>query len=91
MFAKRYHLSMRYIALIRKELGFKIVFNIMNPLTNPACAGNQLSEVYSKAMFTPMASTLDRLGARNALVVYGLDELSVPDITLCTEVRDGKL
>lgn len=94
MFAQRYHTSMRYVAPIRKELGFRTVFNILGPLTNPAGAGSQLSGVYSKAMITPMARVLSKLGVRNAMVVYGvdgLDEISVSDITLCTEVRDGKL
>ncbi len=94
MFAQRYHTSMKYVAPIRKELGFRTVFNILGPLTNPAAAGSQLSGVYSKAMITPMARVLSKLGVRNAMVVYGvdgLDEISVSDITLCTEVRDGRL
>ena len=94
MFAQRYHDSMRYVAPVRKELGFRTVFNILGPLTNPAAAGSQLSGVYSKSMITPMARVLARMGVRNALVVYGvdgLDEISVSNITLCTEVRDGAL
>ena len=94
MFAQRYHSSMRYVAPIRKELGFRTVFNILGPLTNPAAAGSQLSGVYSKSMITPMARVLSKLGVKNAMVVYGvdgLDEISVSDITLCTEVRNGKL
>ncbi len=94
MFAQRYHTSMRYVAPIRKELGFRTVFNILGPLTNPAEAGSQLSGVYSKAMVTPMAKVLSKLGVRNAMVVFGtdgLDELSVSDYTLCTEVRNGRL
>ena len=94
MFAQKYHSSMRYVAPIRKELGFRTVFNILGPLTNPAEAGSQLSGVYSKSMITPMARVLARMGVRNALVVYGvdgLDEISVSDITLCTEVRNGVL
>ena len=94
MFAQRYHDSMRYVAPVRKELGFRTVFNILGPLTNPAAAGSQLSGVYSKSMITPMARVLARMGVRNALVVYGvdgLDEISVSNITLCTEVRKGAL
>ena len=94
MFAQRYHSSMRYVAPIRRELGFRTVFNILGPLTNPAAAGSQLSGVYSKAIITPMARVLARMGVRNAMVVFGvdgLDEISVSDITLCTEVRDGVL
>ncbi len=94
MFAPRYHMSMRYVGPVRKELGFRTVFNILGPLTNPASAGSQLSGVYSKAMITPMARVLDKLGVRNAMVVFGtdgLDELSISDYTLVTEVRNGKL
>ena len=94
MFAQRYHSSMRHVAPVRKELGFRTMFNILGPLTNPAAAGSQLSGVYSRSMIGPMAKVLARMGVRNALVVYGvdgLDEISVSDITLCTEVRNGKL
>ncbi len=93
MFAQRYHTSMRYVAPVRKALGFRTVFNVLGPLTNPAEAGCQLSGVYSKAMVSPMAKVLDRLGVGNAMVVFGtdgLDELSISDHTLVTEVRNGR-
>lgn len=92
MFAQRFHSSMRYVAPVRRELGFRTVFNILGPLTNPASAGSQLSGVYEEALVRPMAEVLDRLGVTNALVVYGrdgLDEVSVSDVTVCCEVRDG--
>ena len=94
MFAQRYHQSMRYVAPVRRELGFRTVFNILGPLTNPAAAGNQLSGVFSPSIVRPMAQVLDRLGVRNAMVVYGtdgLDELSVSAETMVTELKDGKL
>ncbi len=94
MFAPVYHSSMRNVGPVRKELGFRTVFNILGPLTNPASAGSQLSGVYSKAMVTPMAKVLDKLGVRNAMVVFGtdgLDELSISDYTLVTEVRNGSM
>lgn len=92
MFAQRYHTSMRYVAPVRRELGFRTVFNILGPLTNPAGAGSQLTGVFAKSMVAPMARVLDKLGVRNAMVVYGLDgldELSVSDSTLCAEIRNG--
>lgn len=92
MFAQMFHSSMRYVAPVRRELGFRTVFNILGPLTNPAAAGSQLSGVYEEPLVRPMAEVLDRLGLRNALVVYGrdgLDELSVCDSTRCCELRDG--
>ncbi len=93
MFAQRYHSSMRFVAPVRKALGFRTVFNILGPLTNPASAGHQLSGVFSKSMMSPMARVLDRLGVKDAMVVYGtdgLDELSVCDYTLITEARNGR-
>ena len=94
MFAQRYHQSMRYVAPVRRELGFRTVFNILGPLTNPAAAGNQLSGVFSPSIVRPIAQVLDKLGVRNAMVVYGtdgLDELSVSAETIVTELRDGRL
>lgn len=94
MFAQKYHTSMRYVAPVRKALGFRTVFNILGPLTNPASAGHQLSGVYSPGLLEPMAMALDRLGVSDALVVYGndgLDELSVSDLTEVAEMRRGKL
>lgn len=94
MFAQRYHSSMRYVAPVRKALGFRTIFNILGPLTNPASAGHQLSGVYSPDLLEPMAMSLDRLGVSDALVVYGrdgLDELSVSDATDVAEMRNGRL
>ena len=94
MFAQRYHQSMRFVAPVRREIGIRTVFNILGPLTNPAGAGNQLSGVFSPSLVRPMAEVLDRLGVRNAVVVYGidgLDELSVSDRTIVAELRHGSL
>lgn len=93
MFAQKYHTSMKYVAPVRREIGIKTVFNILGPLTNPAFARNQLSGVFSEMMVRPMAEVLQRMGVRNALVVYGrdgLDEISVSDETFCCELRDGR-
>ncbi|MDO5852862.1 MAG: anthranilate phosphoribosyltransferase [Thermoplasmata archaeon] len=92
MFAQTYHTSMKYVAPVRKELGFRTVFNILGPLTNPASAGSQFSGVYSPSLIEPMARVLDKLGVRNALVVYGadgIDEMSVSAETECGEMRNG--
>lgn len=92
MFAQRYHSSMRYVAPVRKELGFRTVFNILGPLTNPAAAGNQLTGVYSEELVGPVARALDMLGVLNAMVVYGrdgIDEMSVCAETTVGEMRHG--
>lgn len=93
MFAQKYHLSMKYVAPIRKELGTRTVFNILGPLTNPAFAGSQFSGVYSEDLVRPFAGVLDRIGVRNGLVVYGrdgIDEMSVCAESKVCEVRNGQ-
>jgi len=87
-------MSMRFVAPVRKALGFRTVFNILGPMTNPAEASHQLSGVYSPDMIMPMAEALGRLGVADAMVVYGrdgLDELSVCDVTDVAEMRNGRI
>lgn len=92
MFAQTYHTSMRHVAPVRRELGFRTVFNILGPLTNPASAGCQFSGTYSEDIIEPMAQVLSRLGVHDALVVHGaegIDEMSVSAETFCCELRNG--
>lgn len=92
LFAQNYHLSMKYVAPVRKELGIRTIFNILGPLTNPAGANMQLLGVYEEDLVEPMARVLANLGVRNALVVYGqdgLDEISLSAPTTVCEVRSG--
>jgi len=92
MFAPIFHPAMSRIASVRKELGFRTVFNILGPLTNPADVDAQLIGVYSAGMVDKVASVLRELGRRRAMVVYGLDgidEISVTGETLVSEIRDG--
>ena len=92
MFAQNYHLSMKYVAPVRRELPVPTVFNILGPLTNPAGASMQLMGVYEEALVEPMARVLNNLGVTRAMVVYGqdgLDEISVSAPTTVCEVRDG--
>ncbi len=93
LFAQNYHLSMKYVAPIRKELGIRTIFNILGPLTNPAGANMQLLGVYDEALVEPLAKVLYNLGVNNAMVVYGqdrIDEISMSSSTTVCEVRDGK-
>jgi len=94
LFAQNYHIAMRYVAPVRRELGIRTIFNILGPLVNPAGANMELLGVYEEAMIKPMAQVLSNLGVKNALVVYGqdgLDEISVSAPTSVCEVRDGLL
>ncbi|MBR1914056.1 MAG: anthranilate phosphoribosyltransferase [Lachnospiraceae bacterium] len=75
MFAQKYHMSMKYVGAIRKELGFRTVFNILGPLTNPAKPQCYLLGVYDAYLVEPIAKVLDKMGVKNALVVYGEDKL----------------
>ncbi len=92
LFAQKYHAAMKYVGPIRKELGFRTVFNILGPLTNPANPNYFLLGVYDAYLVEPVAKVLDKLGVKNALVVYGedhLDEVSPSAPTLVCELKDG--
>lgn len=91
-FAQKYHTSMKYVGAIRKELGFRTVFNILGPLTNPATPSMQLLGVYDDYLVEPLAQVLVSLGVRRGMVVYGqekLDEISLCAPTTICEIRDG--
>ena len=91
-FAQKYHASMKYVGAIRKELGFRTVFNILGPLTNPASPSMQLLGVYDEYLVNPLAQVLVSLGVKRGMVVYGqdkLDEISVSSPTTICEIKDG--
>lgn len=92
LFAQNYHIAMKYVAPVRKELGIRTIFNILGPLVNPAGANMQLLGVYDEDLIEPMAHVLSNLGVKSAMVVYGtdgLDEISASSITKVCEVVDG--
>lgn len=91
-FAQKYHTSMKYVGSIRKELGFRTVFNILGPLTNPGNPTMQLLGVYDSYLVEPMAQVLSSMGVKRGMVVYGqdkLDEISMSAPTTVSELRDG--
>ena len=91
-FAQKYHTSMKYVGAIRKELGFRTVFNILGPLTNPGTPTMQLLGVYDEYLVEPLARVLVSLGIKRGMVVYGqdkLDEISLSAPTTICEIRDG--
>ena len=91
-FAQKYHTSMKYVGAIRRELGFRTVFNILGPLTNPGKPSMQLLGVYDEYLVEPLAQVLVNLGVRRGMVVYGqdkLDEISMSAPTKICEIRDG--
>lgn len=91
-FAQKYHSSMKYVGAVRKELGFRTVFNILGPLTNPASPSMQLLGVYDEYLVEPLAQVLISLGVKRGMVVYGLDkldEISMSAPTKICEFKDG--
>ncbi len=91
-FAQKYHTSMKYVGAIRRELGFRTVFNILGPLTNPSTPSMQLLGVYDEYLVEPLAQVLIELGVKRGMVVYGmdkLDEISLSAPTKICEIKDG--
>jgi anthranilate phosphoribosyltransferase len=94
MYAPMHHPAMRNVGPVRRELGVRTIFNILGPLTNPACAPNILMGVFHPDLVGIQARVLQRLGARRALVVHGrdgLDELTLSGPTLVAELRDDRI
>ena len=92
LFAQNYHIAMKYVAPIRKELGIRTVFNILGPLSNPAGANMELMGVYDEALVVPLAQVMANLGVTRGMVVFGqdkLDEISMSASTTVCEIKDG--
>ena len=92
LFAQNYHIAMKYVAPIRRELGIRTVFNILGPLSNPAGANMELMGVYDQALVEPLARVMANLGVKRGMVVYGqdsLDEISMSAPTSVCEVKGG--
>ncbi len=94
MFAPAFHPAMKYAAETRREIGIRTVFNLLGPLTNPACANAQLLGVYDPKLTAPLAYALSRLGCGEAMVVHGLDgldEVSTVGRTAVAHLKEGKV
>jgi anthranilate phosphoribosyltransferase len=93
MFAPMYHPAMKYVQPIRKSLGFRTVFNILGPLTNPAGVQSLVLGVAEEGLMNIMAEVLKILGTRFALVVHsdGLDEISLTGITKICELKNDQI
>lgn len=93
LFAQNYHIAMKYVAPIRKELGIRTVFNILGPLSNPAGANMELMGVFDESLVEPLAEVMANLGVKRGMVVFGqdkLDEISMSAPTTVCEIQDGK-
>ena len=90
--AQNYHIAMKYVAPIRKELGIRTVFNILGPLSNPAGANMELMGVFDQSLVEPLAQVMMKLGVNRGMVVFGqdkLDEISMSAPTSVCEIKDG--
>ncbi|MCF8720493.1 anthranilate phosphoribosyltransferase [Nitrospina gracilis] len=94
LFAPSMHKAMKHAADVRRELGFRTLFNLLGPLTNPAGVKAQVVGVFDAKWAEPLASVLDKLGCRHAFVVHGedgLDEITLTGPTKIAELKDGKV
>jgi anthranilate phosphoribosyltransferase len=94
LFAPLYHVAMKFAVNPRKEIGFRTIFNILGPLSNPAGSKHQLIGVFSKDLARKMSVTLQRLGTERAMLVTGedgLDEISISTGTNVIELNNGKI
>jgi anthranilate phosphoribosyltransferase len=92
LYAQNYHIAMKYVAPVRRELAIRTVFNILGPLTNPAGARMELMGVYDSELLEPLARVMCNLGVKSAMLVHGedgLDEISLSAPTLVYEVKNG--
>ena len=94
LMAPKFHGALKPLAALRKELGFRTIFNLLGPLANPANTRHQLSGVFDKAWVRPMAEALQKLGTKSALVVHGadgMDEITLTGITYCAQLKDNRI
>jgi len=94
LYAPLFNGAMRHVASVRRELGFRTIFNILGPLTNPAGAQVQVLGVYHPSLTRKLAEVLKRLGTREAFVVCGegtFDEISICGPTMVSRLKDGEI
>ena len=93
MFAPNHHPAMKFVQPVRRTLGFRTVFNILGPLTNPANVTIQIIGVARPLLMPLMAEALRLLGVNRAMVVYGegLDEFTICGPTDIVELRGGEI
>jgi anthranilate phosphoribosyltransferase len=94
LFAPNHHAAMRHVGPTRQELGFRTIFNLLGPLSNPAGANRQLLGVFAKEWVEPLAHVLKKLGSERAWVVHGsdgMDELTTTGPSTVAELRKGEV
>ena len=94
LFAPLMHKAMKHAGGVRKELGFRTIFNLLGPLTNPVNAQAQVLGVFDVKWVQPLAEVLRDLGCSRALVVHGsdgLDEITLTGVSQVTELKNGEV
>jgi len=94
LFAAKLHPAMKHAMGPRRELGFRTIFNLLGPLTNPAGAKSQVLGVFAPEMTEVFADVLRRLGSHRVFVVHGrdgMDEITTTTTTRVSELRDGSV
>ncbi|MBS7629233.1 anthranilate phosphoribosyltransferase [Candidatus Bathyarchaeota archaeon] len=94
IYAPNFHPAMKHAVTPRREIGFRTVFNILGPLSNPADTEAQVIGVYDPSLTEPVAKVLGNLGLKQAMVVHGLDgldEISTVGTTKISWLRDGEI
>jgi anthranilate phosphoribosyltransferase len=91
LFAPLYHPAMKALGPLRRALGFRTIFNLVGPLTNPAGARNQVIGVLTPSKVLLVGRTLAALGAKRAFVVHGgdgIDELTTTGESIVARVEE---
>jgi anthranilate phosphoribosyltransferase len=94
LFAPHYHPAMKHVAPVRRELGFRTLFNLLGPLCNPARVRRQLIGIFAEEWLEPVAHVLSDLGSEKAWVVHGvdgMDEMSTTGITRVAMLEGGRV
>lgn len=94
LMAPAHHQALKPLAAIRKELGFRTIFNLLGPLANPAGTKKQLIGVFDQRWVRPMAEALQKLGSEKAWVVHGsdgMDEITLSGETFCAMLQNGEI
>jgi anthranilate phosphoribosyltransferase len=94
LFAQLLHSAMKHVAVVRRQIPVRTIFNMLGPVTNPAGADSQLIGVYAPHLTEMLATVLGRLGTRRAIVAHGsdgMDEISISGTSRISELRDGRI
>lgn len=94
LFAPSYHPAMKNVGPVRRDLGFRTVFNLLGPICNPAGVQRQLIGIYARDWLEPVAHVLADLGTEKAWIVHGadgLDEMSTTGPTRVAMLEDGQV